>query len=80
MQSATIQLETLTCPSCAQKIENATKSLSGVEKESVKVLFNSSKVKLDFDDEKLSVQDVEKAIRALGYEVKKSQVKAKQRQ
>ena len=80
MQSATIQLETLTCPSCAQKIENATKSLSGVEKESVKVLFNSSKVKLNFDDEKLSVQDVEKAIRALGYEVKKSQVKAKQRQ
>lgn len=80
MQSATIQLETLTCPSCAQKIENATKSLSGVEKESVKVLFNSSKVKLDFDDEKLSVQDVEKAIRALGYEVKKSQVKAKQQQ
>lgn len=77
MQKATIQLETLTCPSCAQKIENATKSLSGVEKESVKVLFNSSKVKLDFDDEKLSVQDVEKAITALGYEVKKSQVMAK---
>lgn len=77
MQKATIQLETLTCPSCAQKIENATKSLTGVEKESVKVLFNSSKVKLDFDDEKLSVQDVEKAITALGYEVKKSQVMAK---
>ena len=77
MQKATIQLETLTCPSCAQKIENATKSLSGVEKESVKVLFNSSKVKLDFDDEKLSVEDIEKAITVLGYEVKKSQVKAK---
>ncbi|MGI6499187.1 MAG: heavy-metal-associated domain-containing protein [Oscillospiraceae bacterium] len=77
MQKATIQLGTLTCPSCVQKIENATKSLSGVEKESVKVLFNSSKVKFDFDDEKLSVQDVEKAITALGYEVKKSQVKAK---
>ena len=76
MQKATIQLETLTCPSCAQKIENATKSLSGVEKESVKVLFNSSKVKLDFDDEKLSVEDIEKAINVLGYEVKKSQVKA----
>ena len=77
MKTATIQLEALTCPSCAQKIENATKSLSGVERESVKVLFNSSKVKLEFDDEKLSVQDVEKAIAALGYEVKKSQVKAK---
>ncbi|MHC1719890.1 MAG: heavy-metal-associated domain-containing protein [Clostridiaceae bacterium] len=77
MQKATIQLETLTCPSCAQKIENATKSLNGVEKESVKVLFNSSKVKFDFDDVKISVEDVEKAITALGYEVIKSQVKAK---
>ena len=77
MKNATIQLDTLTCPSCAQKIENATKSLSGVDKESVKVLFNSSKVKFDFDDEKLVVEDVEKAITALGYDVKKTQVKAK---
>lgn len=76
MQNATIQLETLTCPSCALKIENAVKALNGVEKESVKVMFNSSKVKFDFDDEKLSVKDAEKAIIALGYEVKKSQVKA----
>lgn len=44
MQKATIQLEILTCPSCGQKIENATKSLNGVEKESVKVLFNSSNI------------------------------------
>ena len=77
MKNATIQLDTLTCPSCVQKLENATKSMSGVDKESVKVLFNSSKVKFDFDDEKLSVEDVEKAITALGYDVKKSQVKAK---
>ena len=76
MQKATIQLETLTCPSCVQKIENAVKSLDNVETESVKVLFNSSKVKFDFDDEKLSVEEVEKAITALGYEVKKTQVKA----
>ena len=77
MKNATIQLETLTCPSCVLKIENATKSLDGVEKESVKVLFNASKVKFDFDEGKLSVEDAEKAITALGYEVKKSQVKAK---
>ena len=75
MKKATIQLETLTCPSCAQKIENAVKSLNGVEKESVKVLFNSSKARFDFDDEKLSLGDIEKAIIALGYEVKKSQAK-----
>jgi len=77
MKKATIQLETLACPSCVQKIEQATKSLAGVEKESVKVLFNSSKVKFDFDAEKISVVDVERAITALGYEVIKSQVKDK---
>lgn len=76
MQKATIQLETLTCPSCAMKIENATKSLDGVDKESVKVLFNSSKLKFDFDDEKVNVEAVEKAITKLGYEVKKTLVKA----
>lgn len=76
MKKATIQLETLTCPSCIQKIENATKALNGVEKESVKVMFNSSKLKFDFDDEKLSIEAVENAITALGYEVKKSQVKS----
>ena len=77
MQKATFQLETLTCPSCMQKINNAVKSLNGVDKESVNVLFNSSKVKLDFDDEKLSVKEIENAITALGYEVKKSQVRVK---
>lgn len=77
MQKATIQLETLTCPSCVMKVESAVKSVSGVEKESVNVMFNASKVKFDFDEAKLSIEDVEKAITALGYEVKKSQVKAK---
>lgn len=75
MQKAIIQLETLTCPSCSQKIESAVKSLNGVDKESVKVLFNSSKVKLDFDLKILSIEKIEKAISTLGYIVKKSQVK-----
>lgn len=75
MKKATLQLETLACPSCMQKIENAVKSFADVDQESVKVLFNASKVKFDFDDEKVSVEEIEKAISALGYEVKKSQVK-----
>ncbi|MGO1469175.1 MAG: heavy-metal-associated domain-containing protein [Tissierella sp.] len=75
MKKATIQLESLACPSCVQKIENATKKLDGVDKESVKVLFNSSKVKFDFDNEKLSLKDAEDAIAALGYEVKKAKAK-----
>ena len=76
MQKATIQLETLTCPSCMQKIENGVKSLDGVDKKNIKVLFNSSKVKVEYDDEKVSIKDIENAIDKLGYEVIKSQVKA----
>lgn len=75
MKKATIQLETLTCPSCLQKIENAVKALQGIDKESLKVLFNSSKVKVNFDSEKISIQDIENAIDKLGYKVIKSQVK-----
>ena len=76
MQKATIQIETLTCPSCMQKIENGVKSLDGVDKKSIKVLFNSSKVRVEYDDEKISIKDIENAIDKLGYEVIKSQVKA----
>lgn len=75
MQKATIQLETLSCPSCLQKIDNAVKGLNGVEEDSVKVLFNSSKVKTDFDSKAIAIQDIEKAIEDLGYPVIKSKVK-----
>lgn len=75
MQKAVIQLETLACPSCMQKIENAVKGLNGVDQESVKVLFNASKVKLNFDAEQLAISEVEKAIEDLGYEVLNSKVK-----
>ena len=75
MQKATIQLETLSCPSCLQKIENAMKGLNGIDKDSVKVLFNSTKVKVDFDSASLSIETIEKAIQDLGYPVIKSKVK-----
>ncbi|NLO36284.1 MAG: heavy-metal-associated domain-containing protein [Clostridiaceae bacterium] len=76
MSKATIQLSALTCPSCVLKIDNAVKAIPGVARDSVKVLFNASKVKFDFDEAVVSIAAVEKAITALGYEVLKSQVKA----
>jgi len=75
MKSATIQLETLTCPSCMQKIEGALKILDGVDHDTVKVSFNSSKAKLDFDETKVSIEEIEDSIKRLGYEVIKSRVK-----
>ena len=76
MKKATLQLETLTCPSCLQKIENATKNLEGVDAESIKVLFNASKVRMNFNEELISIEEIEKTIRTLGYEVEKSNVRA----
>lgn len=75
MKNATIQMEALACPSCLLKIEQGVKSLAGVAKDTVKVMFNSSKVKLNYDGEAVSIEDIEKAITALGYVVIKSKVK-----
>ena len=75
MKSATIQLETLTCPSCMQKIEGSLKTLDGIDQDTLKVMFNSSKVKLDFDEDKVNIEQIENAITKMGYEVQKSKVK-----
>ncbi|NLY76617.1 MAG: heavy-metal-associated domain-containing protein [Tissierellia bacterium] len=75
MKSATIQLETLTCPSCMLKVEGALKNLDGIDKDTIKVSFNTSKVKLDFDENTVSIEEIENAISKVGYEVIKSKVK-----
>ena len=75
MKAANIQLETLTCPSCMQKIEAALKTVSGVDKDSVTVSFNTSKAKLNFDEAITSLAEIEKAINKVGFEVKSSKAK-----
>lgn len=60
-----IQLETLTCPSCITKIEGVLNKEPGVE--SAKVLFNSSKVKVEYDEEKISFDRLAELIEKLGY-------------
>ena len=76
MEKAILQLETLSCPSCMQKIEGAVKSVNGVDKDSIKVLFNSSKVKTNFDSAVTSIEEIQKAIENVGYSVLKAKVKA----
>ncbi len=75
MQKAVLQLETLACPTCMQKIEAALKNVDGVDKESVKVLFNASKAKLDFDATKTTLATIQKAVETIGYEVLKASEK-----
>ncbi len=75
MKTARIQLETLTCPSCTQKIEGSLKSLDGVDMDSAKISFSSSRVNLKFDEEKVSIEEIEEAIDKMGYDVIQSRVK-----
>lgn len=72
MKSATLQLETLTCPSCLLKVESALKSVDGVKEDSVKVMFNASKAKFEYDESKTDLETAKKAVEKVGYEVLKA--------
>jgi len=67
MKKAIFQMETLTCPTCVKKIEAALNGTQGVEK--VDVLFNSSKAKIQFDEDAVSVDKLKLIVRKLGYVV-----------
>ena len=75
MKAGTIYLETLTCPACMQKIEGEMKGLDGIEQDTVNVSFNTSRVRFDFHEDKITMEEIEKAITKVGYEVLKSKVK-----
>ncbi|GAA5417030.1 copper chaperone CopZ [Paraliobacillus ryukyuensis] len=67
MSKAVFQLEALTCPSCIKKIETTLNNTVGVE--STKVLFNLSKVKMQFDETTIKASQLEEIISKLGYPV-----------
>lgn len=63
----TYQLETLTCPSCVLRIEGTLKKLKGIKE--VQVLFNASKVKVNFDESLITGDEIKETIEKLGYDV-----------
>ncbi|MEG0750074.1 MAG: heavy-metal-associated domain-containing protein [Carnobacterium sp.] len=67
MSKAVYQLEPLTCPSCIKKIETTLSKTAGVESE--KVMFNSSKVRTEFDENEIKADKIEETITKLGYPV-----------
>lgn len=67
MKKITLQLEELACPSCVKKIETALKKQDGVGE--VNILFNSSKAKIEYDEEKIDSDKITKVVSDLGYEV-----------
>ena len=69
MKQAILQLEQLACPTCMQKIEGAVMRVDGVNESKTKVMFNASKVKTEFDETKTNLDEIQKAIESVGYEV-----------
>ncbi|NWL86142.1 MULTISPECIES: heavy-metal-associated domain-containing protein [unclassified Paenibacillus] len=67
MTTKTYQLETVTCPSCIAKIEGMLKKLSGIH--TSEVMFNSSKVKVSFNESITSSEVIKGSIEKLGYKV-----------
>ncbi|MNJ57596.1 Copper-exporting P-type ATPase A [compost metagenome] len=67
MTNITYQLETVSCPSCIVKIEGALKKTAGVTQS--EVLFNTSRVKVVYDEELVSSDQIKGKIGKLGYKV-----------
>ncbi|WP_339253296.1 heavy-metal-associated domain-containing protein [Sporosarcina sp. FSL W8-0480] len=72
MKKIVLNLEPLTCPSCIKKIEGALKKLDGVVE--AKVLFNSGKVRAQFDESKIDADIIAKTVSGLGYPVQSQKV------
>lgn len=67
MTTVSFRLETLSCPSCVQKIEQTLSKQPGVQETVVR--FHSSKVKAIYDEQITSAGELEQIILQLGYPV-----------
>ena len=67
MEKATLRLSNLSCPDCADKISQILLKQSGVSK--ADVFFTTSKVKVEWDAEQITLEQIEKTIQKTGYRV-----------
>lgn len=67
MKKAVLGLEPLSCPTCIKKIEDTLQKVDGVIE--AKVMFHSNRVRTQFDEDVIQVEDIKKVIEKLGYPV-----------
>ena len=65
MENKVFDIEGMTCASCAQVVEKTASKLSGVSKASVNLA--TEKLTVEFDKNKTSEQDIQKAVSDAGY-------------
>ncbi|SDM15125.1 heavy metal translocating P-type ATPase [Bacillus sp. OK048] len=67
LKETNLQISGMTCAACATRIEKGLNKLEGIETATVNLALEKSAIK--YNPEKLKVEDIEKKIRDLGYEV-----------
>ncbi|EDP68740.1 prolipoprotein diacylglyceryl transferase [Carnobacterium sp. AT7] len=67
MAKALFKIEPLDCVGCAKKIENQVKELDGIE--SVRVFPQLGKIRTTFDNQKVTIHQIEKAILLTGHSI-----------
>lgn len=65
MDTKTLRIEGMTCAACARAVERATKKLEGVEEANVNLA--TEKLTVSFQDDKVSVPNIQEAIEKAGY-------------
>lgn len=65
MVSKSLQIEGMTCASCAQTVERVTKKLDGVKEANVNLA--TEKLSISYDESILSVDDIQSAVKKAGY-------------
>ncbi|WP_138417773.1 heavy metal translocating P-type ATPase [Aquibacillus sediminis] len=65
MTTKTLNIEGMTCASCAQTVEKSTKKLQGVNTSNVNLA--TEKLSIDFDENKVSIEDIQTAVDKAGY-------------
>ncbi len=74
---ASLAIEGMGCASCSAKIEKTLQTMVGVQK--ISVNFATSIAKIKFDQEKASLESIQKTITNLGYKVKNQSLSLKKR-
>lgn len=67
MQTVTFNVKGMTCSGCASHVENDVNKLQGII--SVDASYEEGTAKVEFDQSKVSLDQIEKAINGTGYEV-----------
>ena len=63
-----LRSQELSCPSCVAKIEKALKAVDGVE--DARVHFNTGRIEVEHDPQKVGAVKLVEVVRSVGYEAK----------